>query len=69
MFLETSRDKGVVLHRVNPQRRKAEPLFEKLKLLPLDYPIADACFWKIGAINLNQVKLILMIGKSPLCKT
>ena len=41
-FLEKNRDKAVVLYRVNAGRRKFEPLFEKLKLLPLDYPIADA---------------------------
>ena len=41
-FLESSRNIPVVLHRVNPERRKVEPLFEKLNLLPLDYPIADA---------------------------
>ena len=41
-FLETSKDIPVVLHLVNPERRKVDPLFYELKLLPLDYPIADA---------------------------
>ena len=41
-FLENYTDKAVVLHRVNAGRRKFEPLFEKLNLIPLDYPIADA---------------------------
>ena len=35
-FLENYRDKAVILHRVNAGRREFEPLFEKLKLLPLD---------------------------------
>ena len=55
MFLDASRNKAVVLHRVNPERRKAEPLFEKLKLLPLDYPIADALLLdRIGEHKLNS---------------
>ena len=41
-FLEKSRDIPVVLYRVNSETRKVEPLFDKLNLLPLDYPVADA---------------------------
>lgn len=41
-FIETSSDVPVVLHRVNPDRRKEEPMFEQLKRLPLDYPVPDA---------------------------
>ena len=58
-FLENYRDKAVLLHRVNADRRKFEPLFEKLKLLPLDYPIADALLLdRIGEYKLksNEIK-------------
>ena len=67
MFLETSRDKAVVLHRVNPQRRKAEPLFEKLKLLPLDYPISDALLLdRLGAHKLESCKIDFNAPVNPL---
>ena len=67
MFLETSRDKAVVLHRVNPQRRKAEPLFEKLKLLPLDYPIPDALLLdRLGAHKLESGKIDFNTPINPL---
>ena len=67
MFLDTSRDKAVVLHRVNPQRRKAEPLFEKLKLLPLDYPIADALLLdSLGAHKLESGKINFNAPVNPL---
>ena len=58
-FLENYRDKAVVLHRVRVGRPKFEPLFEKLKLLPLDYPIADALLLdRIGEYKLksNEIK-------------
>ena len=58
-FLENFSDELVVLHRVNAGRRKFEPLFEKLKLLPLDYPIADALLLdRIGEYKLksNEIK-------------
>ena len=41
-FYETKQDVPVVLYRISPERRKPEPLFEKLKLLPLDHPVPDA---------------------------
>ena len=41
-FNENSGGVPVVLYRVSPERRKLEPLFEKLVLLPLDYPVPDA---------------------------
>jgi hypothetical protein len=41
-FIESNENVPVVLYRVSPERRKAEPLFEKLTQLPLDYPVADA---------------------------
>ena len=41
-FYETKQDVPVVLYRISPERRKPEPLFEKLKLLPLDNPVPDA---------------------------
>ena len=41
-FYETKQDVQVVLYRISPERRKPEPLFEKLKLLPLDHPVPDA---------------------------
>ena len=67
MFLDTSRDKAVVLHRVNPQRRKTEPLFEKLELLPLDYPIADALLLdRLGAYKLESGKIDFNAPVNPL---
>ena len=67
MFLETSRDKAVVLHQVNPERRKAEPLFEKLKLLPLDYPITDALLLdSLGAHKLESGKIDFNAPVNPL---
>ena len=41
-FINNSCGVPVVLYRVSPERRKPEPLFEKLVLLPLDYPVPDA---------------------------
>ena len=67
MFLETSGDKAVVLHRVNPERRKAEPLFEKLKLLLLAYPIADALLLdSLGAQKLESGKIDINAPVNPL---
>ena len=67
IFLENSRDKAVVLHRVNADRRKVEPLFEKLKLLPLDYPIADAILLdKIGEQKLKSCEIDYNAPVNPL---
>ena len=67
MFLDASRDKAVVLKRVNPQGRKSEPLFEKLKLLPLDYYIADALLLdSLGAHKLESGKIDLNVPVDPL---
>ena len=67
MFLETSKDKAVVLHRVNPERRKAEPLFEKLKLLPMDYPVADALLLdRLGAHKLKSGEIDFNEPVNPL---
>jgi tRNA threonylcarbamoyl adenosine modification protein YeaZ len=41
-FIESNENVPVVLYRISPERRKPEPLFEKLAHLPLDYPVADA---------------------------
>ena len=41
-FIESNEGVPVVLYRISPERRKSEPLFEKLEHLPLDYPVADA---------------------------
>ena len=66
-FLESSRDKAVVLHRVNLERRKVEPLFEKLKLLPLDYPIADALLLdRIGEHKLKSCEIDINATVNPL---
>ena len=62
-FWDTSRDKAVVLHRVNPERRKAEPLFEKLKLLPLDYPIADAML--LDRLGMHKLKSYAIDFNAP----
>ena len=67
IFLETSKNKAVVLHRVNPKRHKAEPLFEKLKLLPLDYPIADTLLLdRLGAHRLESGKINFNEPVNPL---
>ena len=67
IFLETSKNKAVVLHRVNPERRKAEPLFEKLKLLPLDYPVADALLLdRLGAHKLKSGEIDFNAPVNPL---
>tara|TARA_B100000579_G_scaffold107289_1_gene85415 strand:- start:1524 stop:2192 length:669 start_codon:yes stop_codon:yes gene_type:complete len=67
MFLDNSRDKAVVLHRVNPLRRKVEPLFAKLKLLSLDYPIADAFLLdRIGNQKLNLCEIDFNTPVNPL---
>tara|TARA_B100000686_G_C16651411_1_gene895783 strand:+ start:255 stop:923 length:669 start_codon:yes stop_codon:yes gene_type:complete len=66
-FLETSRDKAVVLHRVNHARRKFEPLFEKLKLLPLDYPVADAMLLdSLGEYKLKSCEIDVNATINPL---
>ena len=41
-YIDSNENVPVVLYRVSPERRKPEPLFEKLVHLPLDYPVADA---------------------------
>jgi len=67
MFLETSSDKSVVLHQVNPERHKADPLFEKLKLLPLNYPIADALLLdRLGAHKFNSAEIDFNSPVNPL---
>jgi len=67
IFLENSKDKEVVLHRVNPERRKVEPLFEKLKLLPLDYPIADAMLLdRLGEHKLQSCEIDFNEPVNPL---
>ena len=66
-FLENYGDKAVVLHRVNAGRRKFEPLFEKLKLLPLDYPIADALLLdRLGEHKLNSYEIDFNAQLNPL---
>ena len=67
MFLDASKDKAVVLHRVNPERRKAEPLFSNLKLLSLDYPVADALLLdRIGAHKLKSDEINFNAPANPL---
>ena len=41
-YIESSNDMPVVLHRVNPERRNPEPMFDLLKKIKLDLPIPDA---------------------------
>jgi len=41
-YIESSNDMPVVLHRVNPERRNPEPMFDLLKKIKLDIPIPDA---------------------------
>lgn len=54
-FIEYSNHEPVVLFRVSPERRKPEPLFEKLKLLALDYPVPDALLLdRLGASKLQN---------------
>ena len=66
-FLENYRDKAVVLHRVNAGRLKFEPLFEKLKLLPLDYPIADALLLdRLGEHKLKSYEIDYSAQLNPL---
>ena len=66
-FLENYRDKAVVLHRVRVGRPKFEPLFEKLKLLPLDYPIADALLLdRIGEYKLKSNEINYNAQLNPL---
>ena len=66
-FLENYGDKAVVLHRVNSERRKFEPLFENLKLLPLDYPIADALLLdRLGEHKLKSYEIEYNAQLNPL---
>ena len=66
-FLENYGDKAGVLHRVNSKRRKFEPLFENLKLLPLDYPIADALLLdRIGEYKLKSNEINYKAQLNPL---
>ena len=66
-FLENYRDKAVILHRVNAGRRKFEPLFEKLKLLRLDYPIADALLLdSIGEYKIKSNEINYKAQLNPL---
>ena len=66
-FLENYRDKAVVLHRVNAERRKLGPLFDKLKLLPLDYPIADALLLdRLGEHKLKSYEIDYNAQLNPL---
>ena len=52
---------------MNPERRKAEPLFENLKLLPLDYPIADALLLdSLGAHKLESDGIDFNVPVNPL---
>ena len=52
-FIDNSSGVPVVLYRVSSERRKPEPLFEKLVLLPLDYPVPDALLLdRLGAKKL-----------------
>jgi len=52
-FVDSSNGVPVVLYRISPERRKPEPLFEKLELLPLDYPVPDALLLdRLGAKKL-----------------
>ena len=66
-FLDNARDEAVVLHRVNPGRRKVEPLFEKLNLLPLDYPIADAMLLdRLGGHKIKTCEIDFSKSVNPL---
>ena len=66
-YFETSRDKAVVLYQVNLERRKVVPLFEKLKLLPLDYPIADALLLdRLGEHKLKSCDFDINAKVNPL---
>ena len=52
-FAESNENVPVVLYRISPERRKPEPLFEKLVLLPLDYPVPDALLLdRLGEIKM-----------------
>tara|TARA_B100000945_G_scaffold320855_1_gene332435 strand:- start:945 stop:1613 length:669 start_codon:yes stop_codon:yes gene_type:complete len=66
-FLEKSRDIPVVLYRVNSERSKVEPLFDKLNLLPLDYPVADAMLLdRLGEHKLKSGDLGFSESVNPL---
>ena len=66
-FLEKSRDIPVVLYRVNSERSKVEPLFDKLNLLPLDYPVADAMLLdRLGEHKLKSFEIDFNAQLNPL---
>ena len=66
-FLEKSSDIPVVLYRVNSETRKVEPLFDKLNLLPLDYPVADAMLLdRLGEHKLKSGDLGFSESVNPL---
>ena len=66
-FIESSGDVPVVSYRVSPERRKPEPLFQKLVLLPLDYPVPDALLLdRLGAYKLASSALEPDVQVNPL---
>ncbi len=54
-FLTKNQDIPVVLQRVSPDRRKSEPLFDELSLMPKDYPLPDAMLLdKLGGLRFQH---------------
>ena len=66
-FIESSGGVPVVVYRVSPERRKPEPLFEQLDLLPLDYPVPDALLLdRLGGYKLASSEFESDIPLHPL---